>query len=182
MNCGRQPKQHLVDGRWVTLTEMAAELGIKRKTLENQMYRNGGGSLNVAVHQIRDNLVLNGHKRSGRHMVDGRWTTMAEMAEALGINYSTLQHYVKVHGCTLAEAVADYREGRVIHGRSQKVHIVDGKETTVAEAARRCGVSIDTIRWRMSHHKKTLRQTVRYYERKKAERAAGQILDILKGP
>ena len=179
---GSKPKLYFVDGRWVTLYEMAAELGLKPRQLSNQMYRGGGGSLNVAVQRIRNNLAMNGHKCSERHMVDGKWTTIAQEAEKLGVSYSALQHYVKVHGCTLAEAVGNYRERRVRHGAFPRVEIVNGREMTVADVAREAGVADRTVYWHRSRKGMTLKQIVKYYERKKAEEAARRIMDILKGP
>ena len=98
-------KTYIVDGRETTVPEMAAELHITVKSLQNVMYRECDGSLPVAVYLIREGLALNGRGNVFREMVDGRWTTLRQAAGMLGVSVNALRLYRRNHGGTLADIV-----------------------------------------------------------------------------
>ena len=135
-------RTHLVDGRETTVGEVAREMGLKHQQLYNLMATRDI-SLQVAVNLIRENLVLNGQgKRAGRHFVEGRWMTVRQAAEMLGVSMNALYQWLRNHRhgdgspARLAEAVAAYREKRVVRGGSEpQRHRVGGRQMTVAEAA-----------------------------------------------
>jgi len=173
------PVKHIVDGRYTTVAEMADELGVSAQQLYNQMHHKRCG-LQVAVNMIRENMALNGQASGQRHMVDGKWMTVRQAAEMLSVTTDSLKDYMYGHKCRLAEVVAAYREGRVIHGGSRAVqHRVGHKTMTVAEAAEKLGVSVNAVRLHMYKHKCSLAATIRHYEQRKRKKAEKDILAIL---
>jgi predicted transcriptional regulator len=180
-----KPKKHLVDGEWITVQEAADRLGVMRQQLYGQMHTRRC-SLQVAVNLYRENLALHGQGRSDRHMVDGRWMTVRQAAEMLGVTVTALRDYLYSHRQpdgrpgTLAEAVDAYRSGAVRHGgHPPRLHRVGRRMMTQAEAAEMLGIDVNAVRCHMSKHKATLAQTIKYYETKKRRRAEKDILTIL---
>lgn len=178
-------KQHYVDGRYTTVAEIAEEFGMKRQSLYSLMNHRQCG-LQTAVNLIRENLAMNDQGRAARWMVDGKWMTVRQAADMLGINLRTMRSWIARHRhedgtiCPLAEAVHAYQEKQVIHGGSPaKQHRVNGKTMTVPEAADKLGVSLHAIYMHMSRHKASLASTIRYYEKRKLKKAEKDILAIL---
>ena len=173
-------KKHLVDGRWVTVEEMATELGLKRQQLYMQMWHKGV-SLQVVVNLYRENLILHNQHKSYRYMVDGRWMTINQAAEKLGVSPDAVYSTMFRRGCTLAQAVEAYRHGEIHRGGSEpKRYRVGSRSMTSYEAAEMLGMSWYTLRSHMRRSGDSLAATIRYYERKKAKRAEKAILKILK--
>ena len=180
-----KPKKHLVDGEWITVQEAADRMGVMRQQLYCQMH-NRRCSLQVAVNLYRENLALHDQGRADRHMVDGRWMSIRQAAEMLGVPLSTLQSYLYSHRqpdgrpATLAEAVDAYRSGAVMHGgHPPRLHRVGRRMMTQAEAAEMLGIDVNAVRGHMSRNKATLAQSIRYYEAKKQRKAEKDILNIL---
>ena len=178
-------KQHYVDGRWTTVAEMSEELGLKPQQLYNLMHHNRCG-LQTVVRMVRENLVLHDQGRAARHMVDGKWLTVRQAAEMLGVSVTALKDWMYSHKQTdgqpamLADAVRAYREKRVTHGGSQAAAHRVGKQTmTAREAAEKLGVSVNAVRLHMHKHKASLAATTRYYEKRKIKQAEKDILAIL---
>ena len=175
-----KPKEHLVDGEYITVQEAAARLGLRRQQLYSLMSVRGV-SLQVAARLVRENLAL-GQGNAARYMINGQWATVRDVADKLGIKVTALRSYLYRHGCGLAEARADYLAGRVKQGgRRAVVHRVGRREMTTEEAAAQLGVTAGCIRTHMYKHKASLAQTIRYYERKKQKKAEKEILRILRG-
>lgn len=180
-------KKHLVDGRWVTVEEIAAEIGLTRQQMYSIIwYRKC--SLQTAVTLVRTHQIFNGGNRADVHWVDGRWMTAKECADMLGITTSAIQDWRYAHKRPdgkmplMSEAVAAYRTGQVKRGGSRpKYHKVKGREITVKEAADRVGVGITTLRSYMHKRGVSLATAMRYYEAKKQRRAEQAILNILRG-
>lgn len=180
-----KPKKHLVDGEWISVQEAADRLGLRRQQLYS-LINNHRCSLQVAVNLYRDNLALHDQGRADRHMIGGRWMTVRQAAEMLGIAFTTLRNYIYSHRqpdgrpATLAEAVNAYRSGAIKHGgRSPNLHRVGSRMITQTEAAEMLGVTLNAVRMYMSKHKATLAQTIRYYEARKKKKAEKDILNIL---
>lgn len=180
-----KPKKHLVDGEWMSVEEAADRLGLRRQQLYGLTHHKRC-SLQVAVNLYRENLALHGQGRADRHMVDGRWMSIRQAAEMLGVPFSTLQSYLYSHrqpdgrSATLAEAVDVYRSGAVRHGgHPPRLHRVGRRMMTTAEAAEMLGINVNAVRMHMSKHKATLAQTIKYYEAKKRRKAEKDILNIL---
>ena len=180
-------KMHYVDRREVTVGEMAEALGVSVTQIYNQMHQKNI-SLQVAVNMIRDNLVLNGQGRAIRYMVNGKWMTVRQAAEMLGVErlrvYQWMYRHRKPDGtpARLFEAVAAFREGRVKHiGKPYVQHRVGHRTMTTQEAAERLGISVNAVRLYMYKHKCSLAATIRHYEKRKMQKAEKDILKILLG-
>ena len=177
---GGVSKKHLVDGRWVTVKEIAAEMGLKPQQLYHQMHVHRCG-LQAVVNMIRENQILNGQASSPRWMVDGKWTTINQAAEALGVTHYTVYNYMYNHKFTLQEAVDAIRAGKLRHGGHDPVrHNVRGKAMTTFEAAEALGVSVNAIRIHMHRTGDSLAATIQYYEKKKLRDAERRIMKILR--
>ena len=179
-------KKHLVDGRWTTVNEVAQEFGLKPQQIYQQM-RHKHCSLQVVVWMIRENLILGDQGRASRYMVDGKWMTIRQAAEILGITKGALCDYLFRHPnpdgspCRLADAVEAYRQHQVrIGGKRPVQHKVGRKTMTTFEAAEMLGVDVKTLRLYMSRHKASLAATIRYYEKRKLKQAEKDILAILR--
>lgn len=180
-----KPKKHLVDGEWITVQEAADRMGLRRQQLYSLTHHKRCG-LQVAVNLYRENLAMHDQGRADRHMVDGRWMTVRQAAEMLGVTVTALRGYLYSHRQpdgrpgTLAEAVDVYRSGAVRHGRHPpRLHRVGRRMMTQAEAAEMLGVTLNAVRMHMSKHKATLAQTIKYYETRKRRKAEKDILNIL---
>ena len=180
-----KPKKHLVDGEWITVQEAADRMGLQRQQLYGQMH-DRRCSLQVAVNLYRENLVLHNQGRADRHMVDGRWMSIRQAAEMLGVTVTALRDYLYSHRqpdgrtATLAEAVEAYRSGAVRHGgKAPRPHRVGRRMMTQAEAAEMLGINVNAVRTYMCTHRATLAQTIKYYETRKRRRAEKDILTIL---
>ena len=173
-------KKHLVDGRWVTVEEIAEEMGLNRQQLYMQMWHKGV-SLQVVVNLYRENLILHNQHKSYRYMVNGRWMTINQATEMLGVSPDAMYSTMRRRGYTLAQAVEAYRHGEIHHGGSKpKLHRVGNRYMTTIKAAEMLGMSWYTLRSHMRRSGDSLAATIRYYERKKAKRAEKAILKILK--
>lgn len=181
-----KPKKHLMDGEWITVQEAADRMGVMRQQLYCQMH-NRRCSLQVAINLYRENLVLHDQGRADRHMVGGRWMTVRQAAEMLGVTVTALRDYLYSHRQpdgrqSLALAVEAYRSGAVLRGGKSPVqHRVGRKTMTCAEAAEMLGVNVQTLRTYMCTHRATLAQAIRYYEAKKQRKAEKELLKILMG-
>jgi predicted transcriptional regulator len=180
-----KPKLHFVDGEWITVQEAADRMGLRRQQLYCQMH-DRRCSLQVAVNLYRENLVLHDQGRADRHMIGGRWMTVRQAAEMLGITVTALRDYMWYHRqpdgrpATLAEAVEAYRSRAVSQGGKAPVqHRVGRKTMTCAEAADMLGINVNAVRKHMCTHRATLAQTIKYYETRKRRRAEKDILNIL---
>ena len=174
-------KKHLVDGRWTTVAEVAEALGVTPQQIY-MLRSHYDVSLQVAANMIRENQVLNGQATGQRFMVDGKWLTVRQAAEMLGVTATSIKDYMHRHKCTLAEAMTAYREKRVVHGGSKATrHRVGRQMMTAAEAAEALGVSVNAVWLHMYKHKASLAATIRYYERRKVKQAEKDILAILMG-
>ena len=183
----REAKKHLVDGRWVTVAELADELGVTPQQLYSQKWQRRA-SYQVVANMIRENQVLNDQGGAQRWMVDGRWLTIRQAAEMLGVSYYALRDYMYQHHhpdgtpMTLGEAVDYYRAGlNRRRGKPPARYRVGRRDMTIAEAAEMLGMPALNLRMYMSRHKISLAKAVRYYEQKKRKKAERAILDILTG-
>lgn len=177
---GGEAKKHLVDGEWITVKEIAERLGVEAQQIYNQIYYRKV-SLQVAVNLYRENQILHDQGAAARYMVDGKWMTIRQAAEALGVTRGAVYQYMYKYQCSLADAMAAYREGRVRKkgGNRTVYHRVGRGTMTTAEAAARLGISVGAVRIYMYKHKASLAATIRHYEQRKKQRAEKEILGIL---
>ena len=105
-----------------------------------------------------------------KHIVDGRETTVAEVARELGVSrqqiYMCMHHY-RAGLQTIANMI---RENLIMNGQHRSARwMVDGKWTTVSQAAGALGVNPQVIRNWMSRHRHpdgtpaTLAEAVEFY-------------------
>ena len=171
-------KPHLVDGEYITVQQAADRLGVTRDQIY-ALINHHRCSLQTAVWMIRENLAL-GQGRAARYMIDGKWITVRQMAERLGITVNALRSYMYGNHATLAKAAQAYRENAVKHGgKKYVVHRVNGKAMTTLDVAKNVGISVGAVRSHMHKHRCSLASTVRYYDRKRREKAEKDILSIL---
>lgn len=179
-----KPKKHPVDGGWMTVAQAADMLELKPQQIYHLMSNYHVG-LQVAVNMVRQNMALGGQGRSDRHMVDGRWVTVNQLAGQLGTKPTNLRSWSYRH-CdsegrpATMQAVADaYRAGVHRGGGKPVQHRVNGRPMTTLQAAEKCGVAVEAIRNRMSRKKCSLAACVNYYEKKKRRKAEKAIMNIL---
>lgn len=179
-------KKHYVDGEWITIAEAAQRYGLTRNQIWSQM-SNHKISLGTVISMYRDGLILGKQGRAARHMVDGKWMTVKQAAEMLGVTPTAIHQWMYKHKRPdgqrprLAEAVAAYREGRVKRHRGHipKEHRVGRKAMTLQEAADMLGISYNSLQLYMYRNKRTLAQTIKYYEARKRRKAEREIMNIL---
>ena len=182
---GAKARVHYVDGRETTVGEVAEEMGLTRQQLYNLMWHRQCG-LQTAVNLIRDNMALNGQGKAGLWMVKGKWMTIRQAAEMLGLTHDQIYQWMRRHRQPdgslgrLSDAMDAFRENRVIHGgTAPKQHRVNGRVMTTFEAAEKLGVSVNAVRAYMHKHKASLATTIRHYEKRKLKQAEKGILAIL---
>ena len=178
-------KTHLVDGRWTTVSEIAAELGLTRQQIYAQMH-NKHCSLQVVANLCRENQILNGQNNAQRWMVDGQWLTVTQAAEMLGVKPQNLRNWRDRNrhpdgsSATLQEAVEFYRAGlNTRRGHAPVQHRVGRKLMTTADAAKLLGTSVFNVRTYMSRNHATLAQTIRHYQQRQQRKAEKDIMSIL---
>jgi len=103
-----------------------------------------------------------------QHYVDGRWTTVAEVADELGLKPQQLYALMHRNHCGLQTVVWMVRENMALHdqGRAAR-HMVDGKWLTVRQAAEMLGTTVKSVREYMYRHKCRLSEVVAAYREKR---------------
>ena len=179
-----KPKKHLVNGEWMRVEEAAEMLGLRRQQIYCQMSAKQCG-LQAVVRMYREGYIL-GQGRAARYMVDGRWMTIKDVAQMLGVTRQAIYKWrfnrKQLDGSlpSMAEVVAAYRSGEVRHyGKQPKQHRVAGKLMTMREAAEMVGVSYAAMQLYVYKHRCSVARAVKYYEAKKKRRAEREILRIL---
>ena len=179
-----KPTKHLVDGEWSTVQEAAEMLGLRPQQIYDQMSNKRCG-LQAVVRMYRENYIL-GQGRAARYMVDGRWMTIRDAAQMLGVTMQAIYQWrfkrKRPDGSlpSLAEAVAAYRSGEVRNrGKRGKQHRASGKLMTMREAAEMVGVSYAAMQLYTYKHRCSVAKAVKYYETRKQRKAEKDILNIL---
>lgn len=123
--CGAQ----CVHGKWMTVDEAAAELGISPYTLRSYKYKWKERTLEATVDRIlemRANHRAN-HRpgpAAAKHRVRGRMVTVAEAAGELGVPPMRLYAHIHYHRCSLEEAVKRCEKARAVRARNRIVRIL----------------------------------------------------------
>lgn len=187
---GKPPELHRVDGREMTVNEIAAMLGISRMSLLKRRSVLGGASYQTIVNMYRGNQFGTYHDRSPRYMVDGRWMSRKEICAELGIARMTLTNWFQRNkGHSLNEAIAYYRRrksGEIKHGsgpgRTPVRYRVGRKDWSVPDVARHFSVKPQSVRKVLDARGGDMAAVIQHYrdreaaKKRKAERA---IMDIL---
>ena len=97
---------HCVHGRWLTIAEAAAELGLAEKTLRAYHWKWQAKTLEETVDRVIWQQQCPGKrgKRARRHRVRGKLMTVAEAAEKLGVTDVALYNRIR-RGESLEQAV-----------------------------------------------------------------------------
>lgn len=184
----RQPERHLVDGREMTVQEIADMLGVTKMALQGRRSRLGGPSYQVVVNMYRENQFGNDRDRSARYMVDGRWMSRRQIAGMLGISPRTLTNWLCDNkGKSIADAVAWFRmyqtgERKRHHGqggRKPVLYRVGRQEYSVPQVARMFGVSHTAVAFVLKHRNGDMAATIRHYKERETQRKRKAEQDIL---
>lgn len=183
---GRKPNLHPIDGRLMTAQEIADMMGLSRNALDIRRSDLGGCSYQLIVDMWRRNEIGGANDKHHRHLVYGRWTTIWEAAEELGVKPHSIVNYRYDHKKpdgtrpTLEEAYDYFRNYvRQRPGPKPKKYRVLGSWLTIAEAAEKYKANEGTLRAYMSKHHCKLETAVRRLEERRAKQAEKDILSIL---
>ena len=190
-NNGRPKELHTVDGRQMTVDEVAGMLGLTRRALWTRRSAMGGISYQAIVDMYRANMLGSRNDRWERHLVDGEWITVEEAARRCGCATASIQHWRGRHKDargnrpTLKEAMDHFMKIKTGEqprwpGMKPKKHRVDGHWMTIAEAAEKYKLSENSLRLYMHRHHSTLNSAVRGLEDRRKQAAVRAILAILK--
>lgn len=183
---GRKPDRHLIDGREMTVAEIADLLGITKRALVLRRHQMGGAAVSyqLIVNMYRDNRFETKRDRGARHLVGGEWITVKEAARRVDVQPITLTRYMRSNGVTLAEAVGHYRKyqtGELARwsGRTPRTYYVNGKLLTIKQAAEKYHTTENSLRMYIVKHKCSLQTAVRQLEERRKRQAEKDILKIL---
>ena len=187
----RQPDRHLIDGREMTVQEIADMLGVTKLALQMRRSRLGRPSYQTVVNMYRENCFGNYHNRSARYMVDGKWMTRKQIAGMLEISPNTLANWLYQNkGKSIADAVTWFRqyqtgERKRYHGqggRKPKLYRVGSKAYSVSQVARMFGVANSSVTFVLKRRNGDMAATIRHYkdrETRRAQKAEKAIMSIL---
>ncbi len=189
----KQPERYLIDGREMTVQEIADMLGVTKMALQQRRSSLGRPTYQTIVNMYRENCFGNAGDRSPRYMVDGKWMTQKQIAGMLGISTSTLSNWLCDNkGKSISDAVAWFRmyqtgERKRHHGQGGAKPIlyrVGRKEYSVPQVARMFGVSHTSVSFVLKHRNGDMTATIRHYkerearQKRKAEKAIMEILEF----
>lgn len=184
MMAGRK-QRYPVDGRLMTVDEIAGMLGVTAKALYTRRSRMGLASYQLIVDMYREGRICSVHDKWPRYLVDGEWMTVRDIAEEGGVKPSAVHNWMHIHkNATMGEVRAHFREwarggGKYRGGSLPREHKVHGRTTTVAREAERLGVPINRLYLRMSRHGCSLQAAVRSEDRWQRRKAHIRIMRIL---
>ena len=201
---GKVPELHAVDGKQMTVDEIAAMLGCTKGALYLRRSRLGGISYQLVVDMWRRGQIGNNH--CFRYLIDGKWLTLKEIAAALKLsNPHTLTTWRSAHRkpdgtpASMEDAIAYYRQyltGELkrggkpgVSGRHWKEYLVNGKVWTVRDVARRYGLHIQTVHNSLHRYGHDMGRVLEFYgekerrqkalEEKRRKRAERKLMKIL---
>lgn len=174
----------MIDGREMTVAEIADMLGVTAHALAVRRCKMGGCSYQLIVDMYRNNQLCSKHDKFYRHLVHGKWTTVPEVAEALGVSPNSITNYRsyarRPDGTrpTLEETYEHFKN-RKRGGSVARTYWVKGRRLTIAQAAKKYGTTENALRMYMRNHKSTLEAAVRRLEERRAKKAEKEIMGIL---
>jgi len=185
---GSKPALHLIDGKRMTVNEIAEMLGVTRQWLIQRRSQMGGVSYQLIVNMCREGRILTKHDRWPRHCVHGRWITIQQAAKELNCKPHSIDNWRSANrdkdgNKPTLEAAYDHFKGAPKRGRGKEPekHQVNGKKMTVKEAAEKHGTTVNALRQVMSRHRCSLDAAVKRLEDRRIRKAQRDIMEILKG-
>jgi len=185
---GSKPDLHLIDGKRMTVNEIAEMLGVTRQWLIQRRSQMGGVSYQLIVNMCREGRILTKHDRWPRHCVHGRWITIQQAAKELNCKPHSIDNWRSANRDregnkpTLEEAYDHFKEApKCGKGKEPEKHWVNGKRLTVRQVAEKYGTTISALRQVMSRHQCSLDTAVNRLEGRRKRKAEQAILGILKG-
>lgn len=149
-----RPVQHTVDGKPMTVPEIARMLGTTAQALHDQRHRFKGIDMQALVDKYRSGEISIKTKTGARHDVDGKRMTVPEIAEMLGVSTQGLYtQKARRKGMSMQRIVDMYRSGEIgIRTKPAALHCVHGEWMTIAQAAAMVGTTIKGMEtWRSKH-------------------------------
>ena len=179
-------QMHDIDGRMMTVDEIAGMLGVTKCALYRRKHVTGC-SYQAIVNMYRDNRLAAPDDKYPRYMVDGKWITVRDISQMLGVREKSINQWRQMHRDVagnmpqMKDAVEHFRNykrfGR--KKRTGKAHRVKGRTMTVAEAAVKCGVTDGAIYMYMRKHQCSLETYIRNLEKRRVSRAVKEIMSII---
>lgn len=188
---GRPPERHMVDGRAMTVSEIAEMLGISTQALHIRRSRLGGISYQAIVNMYRANMFGSDRDRAPRYMVDGKWMTYKQLAEQLGVQPCSLADWRCRTGGSIEDAVNHFREyvwrGRKRNpqgqgGRPARQYRVGNRCLSVPQVAKMFGVGQCAVGRKLALLDGDMGAVIKFYkarEAKRRRRAEDEIMRIL---
>lgn len=161
-------RRYPVDGRMITLQEVADMLGLSKESLCEQKSRRKCDPQTI-VNLHRAGLILT-RECGPKYWFRGKMRTLRECAELLGVTvrsiYSWQVRHPREDGSrpSVQEALAAYQVGR------HNLHRVGDRQLTIAEAAAEVGVTDKAFRSCMYYHHYTAAEAMAHY-RQRGKRA-----------
>ena len=181
-------QRHMIDGKPMTVDEIAEMLGTTKQAMYVWRHKLGGCSYQLIVDMYRRNEI--GSDKAPRYLIEGRWMTQTEIAEMLRIRPHTLTNWRCEHrGATMEEAIAYYRQYLTGErrrgqnnggGRQWKEHLVNGRVWTVKDVVDRYGVGRTSVYKRLYALGYDFGRMLDYYEEKAARRRERERKKMLK--
>ena len=186
----KKPALHQVDGRIMTVTEIADMLGVSHNALKNRRSKLGASSYQAVVNMYRENQFGNAHDRSPRHMVDRQWMSRTQIAQMLGITPHTLANWLYKHPKQdIRAAISYYRQRQTGElkrghgpGRPSTLYRVGKRKVTVKTVTERFGVNRSSVNAWLKRHGGDMTAALRHYREREARqkrKAAKAIMEIL---
>lgn len=183
---GRKPDRHLIDGREMTVVEIAEMLGISKAALLCRRTRLGGISYQAIVNMYRENQFGSDHDRAPRYRIEGEWLTRAQIAERLGVKSHSISAWRYDNRASMMEAVEHFRRwnegGRKRNprgGRPARVYRVGNREYTVPGVARKYGMNPMSVRNMLRSRGGDMGKVLAFYQAKVRRRQARAEQEIL---
>ena len=179
-------QMHDIDGRRMTVDEIAGMLGVTKCALYRRKHVMGC-SYQVIVDMYRDNRLAAPDDKYPRYMVDGKWITVRDISLMLGVREKSINQWRQMNRDAagnlppMKDAVEHFRNYKRF-GRKKRVgkaHRVKGHTMTVAEAAAKYGVTDGTIYMYMRKHRCSLETYIRNLEKRRVNRAVREIMGII---